>query len=506
MFTAQLPYTPESSPPSSPAYLDSSPPSSPGSTFSSLPAEQCLADPFAGSAKPIRGPPQYEKKRPAVERDIFDDPETPAKRARYTNLSIRNLIINVPDSLKFLPTLPEPSPSLTPEEREAAIWDEASTRVIDGVYGTVELDNTNLTYIPQRFIADLEKFYVPPVDFEPVTPEKQGDRPSAPPTKGGGRLFTRVVTAPVGAGNLFSRSPENGRTQTFGGLPREDIRLFLSGNQIAELPIELMNLQKLTVLSLRSNYLTRIPPEIGNLKHLHTLNVANNKLSYLPAEILSLSLRSLQVHPNPFLHPPSLPAPGFNPISPTTRYLPRILPLTELCLRMLFSPVRKPPPSSLTTPVKSRPMEMHERCLLRARYELPLREEDDPSSPPLRNKRRLKQPIPIHLKQLLEACVPGSVYLDDFMSLDPPEDLTEWERINSIGTCRIEGYMANFLGPEEGHQVKEEDEGEKGEHENGDEEVRQDEEDEEVELQLGAVQFVEFREGGFGEEDFEDGE
>jgi hypothetical protein len=88
------------------------------------------------------------------------------------------------------------------------------------------------------------------------------------------------------------------------------IKLFLSKNDLQQLPSELWNLGNLAVLSLRSNFLTEISPSIGRLRNLHELNVAGNQLPYLPFELLALienKLVQLSLSPNPFVQPLPLP-------------------------------------------------------------------------------------------------------------------------------------------------------------------------------------------------------
>ncbi|KAI4848969.1 hypothetical protein E4T44_03629 [Aureobasidium sp. EXF-8845] len=88
------------------------------------------------------------------------------------------------------------------------------------------------------------------------------------------------------------------------------IKLFLSKNDLQQLPSELWNLGNLAVLSLRSNFLTEISHSIGRLRNLHELNVAGNQLPYLPFELLALienKLVQLSLSPNPFVQPLPLP-------------------------------------------------------------------------------------------------------------------------------------------------------------------------------------------------------
>ena len=87
------------------------------------------------------------------------------------------------------------------------------------------------------------------------------------------------------------------------------VRLFLGNNNLTQLPGQLYKTQDLTELSLRQNHLKQIMPAISKLKNLEVLNLSSNMLRWLPWEILQLSthkLRTIRVHPNPFLEPVSL--------------------------------------------------------------------------------------------------------------------------------------------------------------------------------------------------------
>ncbi|KAH0021389.1 hypothetical protein KCU78_g6148, partial [Aureobasidium melanogenum] len=108
-----------------------------------------------------------------------------------------------------------------------------------------------------------------------------------------------------------------------------NIKLFLSKNDLQQLPSELWNLGNLAVLSLRSNSLTEISPSIGRLRNLHELNVAGNQLSFLPFELLALvenKLVQLSLSPNPFVQPLPLP---------TSTMLRNVPSKTDDCLREL---------------------------------------------------------------------------------------------------------------------------------------------------------------------------
>ncbi|KAF9462885.1 hypothetical protein BDZ94DRAFT_1309217 [Collybia nuda] len=427
-----------SSPPSSPnPYLDSSPASSPGfdSLDTDLPDVPALrlSDPFAASMKATRRPPQYEKKR-------FMSQSTPpgrpaAKKPRHQYQQVRE-----PD-LKAL-CWPSPpgnecsrtiAPAKTPEEVEAIIWDEASTKVVDEGHGAVNLDNRNLTRIPESFISDLAHFYTPPESSELLNTNPNTRLEVA------GRPLARASTAPTGAfeagPRLFSRT-RSAAAVSF-GLPREELQLFLSSNRIMFLPHQLLDLKNLGVLSIRGNLISYIPPEIIGLVNLHTLNLANNKIRFLPAEMLQMSLTQLQVYPNPFIDPPRPSTPptsgrraflrtptvnqanhsfGERPVSGTTQMLPCVIPLVELSFRSLLSPWST---NSGET-------------LLEKYYDLPLDEcPADMSEPPtISRKRRFIYPIPSHLRTVLDLCAPYALYPDNDQSVDgDPSPLT------GVGMC-----------------------------------------------------------------------
>jgi len=87
-----------------------------------------------------------------------------------------------------------------------------------------------------------------------------------------------------------------------------EIRLFMGNNALTAFPPALLNLEYLTVLSLRGNQLSTLPPSLLRLKNLQTLNIAQNKLRHLPGEWLNCldkgsKLRYFHVHPNPFWRP-----------------------------------------------------------------------------------------------------------------------------------------------------------------------------------------------------------
>ncbi|KAG0309417.1 hypothetical protein BGZ98_002605 [Dissophora globulifera] len=88
-------------------------------------------------------------------------------------------------------------------------------------------------------------------------------------------------------------------------LSKNSLKLFLSSNQFAQIPMDVFALDNLSVLSIRNNKIESIPPEIGHLHNLVELSVGGNLLKVLPAQIaLMPKLNIITVHPNPFMTPP----------------------------------------------------------------------------------------------------------------------------------------------------------------------------------------------------------
>ncbi|KAI9758184.1 MAG: hypothetical protein M4579_003158 [Chaenotheca gracillima] len=84
------------------------------------------------------------------------------------------------------------------------------------------------------------------------------------------------------------------------------LAIFLSCNLLKTVPAAVLDLEDLTVLSLRNNQLTELPAGLQRLTKLAELNVGGNQLQWLPGEILHLlgkekCLRRFSVHPNPFV-------------------------------------------------------------------------------------------------------------------------------------------------------------------------------------------------------------
>ena len=188
--------------------------------------------------------------------------------------------------------------------------------------------------------------------------------------------------------------------------------------------------------------MTFIPPEIVCLRNLRDLNIAGNRIEYLPAEMLEMSLTQLQVFPNPFLEPPSnggFPSTASRMnlwnkphlVSNTKRYLPRIVPLVEMALRVLLSP------SSMSA----------RQCLLEEYYDLPLDEcpSDPTSSFNIKSgKQQFPHPLPSHLRAILSTCVPHSVYSDESPPSSPLSVDDSWSKLTGIGHCRSPRHRGQF--------------------------------------------------------------
>ena len=70
-------------------------------------------------------------------------------------------------------------------------------------------------------------------------------------------------------------------------------KLYLSSNQLRELPDSITRLQNLSLLDLSSNQLRGLPDSIGNLQNLSYLNLSSNQLRELPDSITRLQNLSL---------------------------------------------------------------------------------------------------------------------------------------------------------------------------------------------------------------------
>ena len=458
MNTYTRPFSPCSSPASSPVPLvDSSPASSSDTDFTldlQDPPPLTLGDPLAASAKATRLPPEHEKKPVtppcSLPCSLVDVPTKSKKRARHDDWQ--------PDSTPcFSVTGVPPNPTYTRpntievhtfEDLEDAIWDDASTQVVDNAHGTITLEyvcvfmnadnmlifpplprNKNLTRIPDSFITDLINVYILPENADSI------------PTG-------------LGRANLPSMGRTFSRTRSTVGRDPKEFHLYLAFNQITALPLKLFTLQNLTVLSIRKwcmrallsmahfilpgqNKLTFIPPEIVWLRNLRELNIAGNLLKYLPAEMMEMSsLTQLQAFPNPcYLKQPEdkwyssstsgIPSESVDKrrcISDTEHTLPKIIPLVEMAFRVLLS-------QSLVNP---------EECLLDEYYSLPLDECPSDSIYPSdigSSKRRFPYPIPSPLREILHTCVPYSVYPEQ----SPPKSYAHADNppssVTGVGYC-----------------------------------------------------------------------
>lgn len=78
--------------------------------------------------------------------------------------------------------------------------------------------------------------------------------------------------------------------------------LYLGGNQLTSIPIELGQLSKLESLTLSDNQITKLPWELKQLTHLRSLSLHNNQLQMLPKEIIELiNLTELSLRGNPLV-------------------------------------------------------------------------------------------------------------------------------------------------------------------------------------------------------------
>lgn len=116
---------------------------------------------------------------------------------------------------------------------------------------------------------------------------------------------------------LASFSPLAVRMQSGGSQHGAEptLKIWLARNRLRIVPTEIFNLEHLSVLSLRNNEIRELPEAIRRLTVLKELNVAYNALQWLPYELLQLlsnapQLKTLGLHPNPFIAPMDLPAAG----------------------------------------------------------------------------------------------------------------------------------------------------------------------------------------------------
>ncbi|KAK0457804.1 uncharacterized protein EV420DRAFT_1335182 [Desarmillaria tabescens] len=391
---------PSSSPPSSPGpCIDSSPPSSPGVVDSEPESFHPSPHPYAGSIKATKRPPEYdaEKGKYANKRPFPQSPnDQVAKRRRQTSrmdlkeLDFDDIMTDTEESNAVSDTsfsvdasFGLDSPAVLAQNEK--IWEEAVNEIIDLGCGQVDLVGRGLQLIPYTAIDGLSKFFVPSDQQER---EYVSESPTSPVLQQ--KVFKRNFTAPATTDASKARFETRLSTRSVLslGVPREEIHLQLRNNAISVLPIDLFDLQKLTLLGLQQNRLTYIPPEIAHLENLRELNLSMNKLEYLPSEMLRMKFKKLALIGNPWKQAPDQSP---RPVSETRHLLPHVIPFSELCLRLLFSPPSPPCPQTV----------------LEKYYDLPLAEDKY-----ILPDRKLWPSIGPHLKSVLNACVPGSVYID----------------------------------------------------------------------------------------------
>ncbi|KAL0581961.1 hypothetical protein V5O48_000018 [Marasmius crinis-equi] len=390
---------PPSSPASSPSpYVDSSPPSSPGTTLFDFDSDGRSCDPFAGSMKATKSPKIYEKKRA---RSI--SPSPPPNESKKVRITERDAI----------------EQALANRTRsDTEIWNDVVAEAIDKGHGYVDLESNGLSSIPSRAIIDLSMLYVPSIEQE------------------------------VSLEQSFGRCQSFSRTKTLAdkmGFRREDLQVMLGHNSLVALPQEFFNLQRLTVLSLRSNRLAVFPPEISQLTNLKVLNISSNRLLFLPSELMQLNLDKLLIFPNPFLPPPrdtlqrtrsfarsrsrlSSLDDSTRPCSPIIPiFTDRVIPLLELCLRRLLAPLSDP-----------------KTCILRETYHLPLSEDNDTIDGPI-TKRIFRQPLPPLVRDVLDATCYGSVYVESIDTSPGNSQGSSSLPTSSQSFSDFEGYLKERL-------------------------------------------------------------
>ncbi|KAF8159651.1 hypothetical protein B0H34DRAFT_412508 [Crassisporium funariophilum] len=419
-------YSPASSPPSSPGgtgWVDSSPAnSSPTLDHLYLDSEPDIdlelpppahfrapIDPLAGSYNSNRG------KRTSC--GTLSPPRTPVKKPRLARSC--NLLPTSDTSQSTLINHSEPV-----GDREDKVWEEAGNMAFENGCCNIELMNHGLTRIPSQFLKDLNKIVILP-EISTIFDGKQDSLTSKTDATTSRRTFTRAYTAPATTAASLHLFHPRGKTTSgnslMNGTSRETVQLFLSQNTISKLPLELWSLQNLTILSLRNNFISYLPPEIAKLKNLKSLNVAYNRLTFVPSELFTMKLQEICLHPNPFISEPTTSLNPARPISEKHQTAPRVLPLTELALRVLLaqSPQLSLSPSTLFTPRKDEP-----QTVLESMYELPLATGAS------------WRPISIPLRQILSVCVPRSILADELLptSLDGSNE-DETMRVTGIGVC-----------------------------------------------------------------------
>ncbi|KAL4250506.1 hypothetical protein ABKN59_006975 [Abortiporus biennis] len=410
-----------SSPPSSPSPcpIDSSPPSSPNLTplNDSPPGSPGLIHPFAASTKAAKRPRIYEKRTPSerwgdqiidddADSSFFASPNKGSVGGESRLLSTRKFGRSVSgnsamsdfsiggnreaesDAEWFDGGGEVSCASITASVMgdEQKIWDNIINEAIDNCNGIIDLSGSSfhgkLTAIPPT-ISDLANLVVLPSSSGPSKVPQASSTHNTPTLPTRTRPFRRTLTEPAfkspNAGFLIATSDSTplvgpglsakATSFAFGSgndssdhgrkKPLTEVQLYLSNHEIERLPVELFEIRRLTVLSLRGNSLKFVPPQISKLVHLRELNVSLNKLTYLPAELMSMKLDRLAIAGNPWMKPPpsasptpskdKLPPPSLPPtqtrqaVSETTVHF-TVPALSELCFRVLFSPVHPSAP------------------------------------------------------------------------------------------------------------------------------------------------------------------
>jgi len=77
--------------------------------------------------------------------------------------------------------------------------------------------------------------------------------------------------------------------------------LYLGGNVLQSIPVEVGHMQSLISLVLCDNRLEALPSSLTGLDNLQSLSLHNNRLSTLPPEIIHLNLVELSLRNNPLI-------------------------------------------------------------------------------------------------------------------------------------------------------------------------------------------------------------
>lgn len=78
--------------------------------------------------------------------------------------------------------------------------------------------------------------------------------------------------------------------------------LYIGGNKLMQVPVELGKLTSLKILNLCDNLLSILPKELAKLHQLESLSLHNNKLTVLPISIVKLkNLQAISVRGNPLV-------------------------------------------------------------------------------------------------------------------------------------------------------------------------------------------------------------